>query len=139
MSAPDEQQAVYESCHSIRRWLEGKLSQAEAGRDTGTLAQIAFSGCWLSNAARRKLMKAMSCPDSQIPKDARNKLMQEIVQKVGEMLGWGVYGIDLIEGKEGECYVLEVNHAPEFSKSSGEKIGEVAGKIVQFAVSQAKN
>ncbi len=64
--------------------------------------------------------------------------MKEIVHKVGGMLGQGIYGVDLIEGKGGECFVLEVNHAPEFSKSAGSRIGEVAEKIVQFAVAKAK-
>lgn len=65
--------------------------------------------------------------------------MQEAVHKVGEMLGSGIYGIDFIEGASGAFYVLEVNHAPEFSKSAGANIGKVAEKIARFAVSRAKN
>ena len=65
--------------------------------------------------------------------------MQETAHKVGELLGSGIYGIDFIEDKQGNYFVLEVNHAPEFSKSSGTKIGEVAKKIAQFAIASAKN
>ena len=64
--------------------------------------------------------------------------MEEAVHEVGDMLGSGVYGIDLIEDGKGGFFVLEVNHAPEFSKSSGPKINQVAEKIVQFAVSKGK-
>ncbi len=64
--------------------------------------------------------------------------MEEAVHKVGGIMGSGIYGIDLIEGKDGGFYVLEVNHAPEFSKSAGAGIGKVAEKIVQFAVSCMK-
>jgi len=65
--------------------------------------------------------------------------MQEAAHKVGALLGSGIYGIDFIEGKEGGFYVLEVNHAPEFSKSAGADIGRVARKIAQFAIASAKN
>jgi [lysine-biosynthesis-protein LysW]--L-2-aminoadipate ligase len=64
--------------------------------------------------------------------------MAETVQRVGDQLGSGIYGIDLIEDKSGRFYVLEVNHAPEFSKASGPKINEVASKIISFAASKAK-
>ena len=65
--------------------------------------------------------------------------MAEAVHKVGDLLGSGIYGIDLIEDKQGGFFVLEVNHSPEFSKSSGAKIGGVAQKIAGFAISCAKN
>ncbi len=64
--------------------------------------------------------------------------MTEVVHKVGDCLGSGIYGIDLIEDASGGFYVLEVNHAPEFSKASGPKINEVASKIVSFAASRTK-
>ncbi|MFH1094799.1 MAG: RimK family alpha-L-glutamate ligase [Candidatus Micrarchaeota archaeon] len=64
--------------------------------------------------------------------------MKETVHKVCDALGAGIYGIDIVEGKSGGFYVLEVNHAPEFSKAVKNKIPNVAGKIVQFALSQAK-
>ncbi|MFA5929291.1 MAG: RimK family alpha-L-glutamate ligase [Candidatus Micrarchaeia archaeon] len=65
--------------------------------------------------------------------------MAETVHKVGKLLGSGIYGIDLIEDKQGGFFVLEVNHSPEFSKSSGAKIHDVAQKIAAFAISSAKN
>jgi len=65
--------------------------------------------------------------------------MKETVHKVGDLLGSGIYGIDLIEDKQGGFFVLEVNHSPEFSKSSGANIHNVAQKIAAFAISCAKN
>ena len=65
--------------------------------------------------------------------------MQELVSKTVHSLGAGTYGIDLIEYPDGHPAVLEVNHAPEFSKSSGAKMPQVADAIIKFAVSQAKN
>ncbi len=64
--------------------------------------------------------------------------MKEVVHKVSDALGPGIYGIDIVEEKSGGFSVLEVNHAPEFSKAVKNKIPLVAGKIVQFALSQAK-
>ncbi len=65
--------------------------------------------------------------------------MEEAVFKTGEVFGQGIYGIDLIEDGKGGFFVLEVNHAPEFSKSAGEKINEVAGKMASFAIKRARN
>ena len=65
--------------------------------------------------------------------------MAEAAHKVGDLLGSGIYGIDVIEDKQGGFFVLEVNHSPEFSKSSGAKISCVAQKIAGFAISCAKN
>jgi [lysine-biosynthesis-protein LysW]--L-2-aminoadipate ligase len=65
--------------------------------------------------------------------------MAQTAQKVGDLLGLGIYGIDFVQGKGGEFYVLEVNHAPEFSKSAGASKGKVAEKIAQFAYARAKN
>ncbi len=64
--------------------------------------------------------------------------MQELVQATIHALGAGIYGIDLIEYPDGHVGVLEVNHAPEFSKSSGPKLASVAEKIVKFAVKKAR-
>jgi [lysine-biosynthesis-protein LysW]---L-2-aminoadipate ligase len=64
--------------------------------------------------------------------------MAEAVHKAGDLLGRGIYGIDLIEDKQGGFSVLEVNHSPEFSKSSGSKINLVAQKIAAFALTSAK-
>ncbi len=65
--------------------------------------------------------------------------MEELVHKTTHALGAGVYGIDLIEYPDGHPAVLEVNHAPEFSKSAGQKMPQVADAIIKFAISQAKN
>ena len=65
--------------------------------------------------------------------------MNELVSKTVSALGKGIYGIDLIEYPDGHTAVLEVNHAPEFSKSAGANTSMVAQKIVQYALSQAKN
>ncbi len=65
--------------------------------------------------------------------------MAELVAKTVHSLGIGIYGIDLIEYPDGHPAVLEVNHAPEFSKSAGSKMPQVADAIMKFAVSQAKN
>ena len=64
--------------------------------------------------------------------------MAELVHKTAGCFGAGIYGIDLIEYPDGHAAVLEVNHAPEFSKSAGEKAGQVAEKIVKFALAKAK-
>ncbi len=97
--------------------------------------EIAFSVCRQAKegAFLTNLNAGGSASEFALPAE-----MKEAVHKVGGMLGDGIYGIDIIEDGKGGFCVLEVNHAPEFSKSSGKKIGEVAGKIVQFAVSQAK-
>ena len=65
--------------------------------------------------------------------------MAELVSKTASALGSGIYGIDLIEYPDGHAAVLEVNHAPEFSKSAGANTPHVAKEIVHFALSQAKN
>lgn len=70
----------------------------------------------------------------QLPAD-----MAEVVSKVSDVLGLGIYGIDIVEEKSGGFSVLEVNHAPEFSKAVKNKIPQVADKIVQFALAQAKS
>ncbi|VVB56738.1 Alpha-aminoadipate--LysW ligase LysX [uncultured archaeon] len=64
--------------------------------------------------------------------------MKELVSKTVSALGAGIYGIDLIEYPDGRLGVLEVNHAPEFSKSAGPNTPRVAEKIVQFALAQAR-
>lgn len=64
--------------------------------------------------------------------------MAELVHRTTGCLDPGIYGIDLIEYSDGRVGVLEVNHAPEFSKSAGPKTEEVAKAVVQFALKQAK-
>ncbi len=64
--------------------------------------------------------------------------MAELVHRTASCFGAGIYGVDLIEYPDGHAAVLEVNHAPEFSKSAGEKAGQVAEKIVKFALAKAK-
>lgn len=110
------------------------------GRDIRALLvgdEIALSVCRIapsSGAFLTNLNSGGKASDFALPAE-----MQEAAHKVGELLGSGIYGIDFIEGASGEFYVLEVNHAPEFSKSAGANIGKVAQKIAQFAVSIAKN
>ena len=65
--------------------------------------------------------------------------LSELVAKTTSALDAGIYGIDLIEYPDGHAAVLEVNHAPEFSKSAGASTPSVAKRIVQYAISQAKN
>ncbi len=108
------------------------------GRDIRTFLigdEIAFSVC--RKAKEGAFLTNLNAGGSA-SEFALGAEMEEAVHKVGDMLGDGIYGIDLIENGKGGFFVLEVNHAPEFSKSAGAKIGKVAKKIVQFAAGKAK-
>jgi len=67
-----------------------------------------------------------------------NGELEQIVLKATKMLDKGVYGVDLMEGKEGNLLVHEINHNIDFRYSLGVAGINIPQKIVEWTVEQAR-
>lgn len=61
------------------------------------------------------------------------KNIEKIVSQITDMMGVGIYGIDLLETLSGQLLLNEVNHNPEFAQSSQVHGINVAYAIARFA------
>jgi [lysine-biosynthesis-protein LysW]--L-2-aminoadipate ligase len=84
-------------------------------------------GDWRTNIARGG--RAEICP--------LNEGLSEIILKAAEAVGGGVLGVDAMETKDG-IVVHEVNSTVEFKGAMSASEMDIPGKIVEYAISQAK-
>jgi len=89
--------------------------------------RYAPSDDWRTNVARGG--RAEIC---QITKE-----LEEICSKVTKVVGKGVLGIDLMESPDG-LLVHEINHTPEFRGAESATGIDIAGKILNYALSWVK-
>ena len=87
------------------------------------------AGEWRTNGARGASF-APCPPDPDL---------ERLAAAAAAAVGGGVLGVDLLEGRDGELYVLEVNHTVEFrgfQEAVGDRV-DVADAIVGFAIAGA--
>lgn len=82
---------------------------------------------WITNTARGG--KASNCPVTEE--------INELCCRAAEAVGGGVLAMDLFETKEG-LTVNEINHTMEFKNSVAPTGVDIPGKIVDYAIGQAK-
>src|SRR3989344_9134260 len=83
---------------------------------------------WVTNAAKG----ATTTPCPVTPE------LSELCLKAASIAGDGIYGVDLMESEEG-LLVHEVNHTAEFKSCAAATGVDIAGRIVEYAVSRARN
>jgi [lysine-biosynthesis-protein LysW]--L-2-aminoadipate ligase len=106
------------------------------GRDIRTLVvgdEVVYavyrrSAHWITNTARGG--EALPCPLS--PEIAALSLA------AAQAVGGGIVAVDLLETRDGQLLVNEVNHTPEFHGAAQATDADIAGKIVDHALRIAK-
>ncbi len=83
---------------------------------------------WVTNAGRGAMTTV--CPVT--PE------LAELALKAASTVGEGIYGVDLMETGNG-LTVHEINHTAEFKSCAATTGVDVAGKIIEYVVSRAKN
>lgn len=87
----------------------------------------AAEGEWRTNVARGGEAEPMKITDEQ----------EELVLKAARAVGGGVLGVDAMESSEG-LVIHEVNSTVEFRGAYGATRADIAGKILDHALSQLK-
>jgi [lysine-biosynthesis-protein LysW]--L-2-aminoadipate ligase len=64
--------------------------------------------------------------------------LQELCLKAVSILDEGIYGVDIMESESG-LVVHEINHTTEFRNSSPVTGVDIAGKIIDYAISRSKS
>ncbi|VVC01078.1 Alpha-aminoadipate--LysW ligase LysX [uncultured archaeon] len=82
---------------------------------------------WVTNASKGAY--STPCPITQE--------LAEICLKASGIAGEGVYGVDLMESENG-LLVHEINHTAEFRSCAAATGIDIAGQIVEYAISRAK-
>ena len=83
---------------------------------------------WVTNAAKGATTTA--CPITSE--------LSELCLRAASIAGEGIYGVDLMESEDG-LLVHEVNHTAEFKSCAAATGVDIAGRIVEYAVSRARN
>lgn len=68
---------------------------------------------------------------TDVPDLDRAKLVS-LSDKVAEVLGLEVFGMDIIENEKGECYIIDVNDFPSFSNYSQEAAKHICNKTLSL-------
>jgi len=87
----------------------------------------AQEGEWITNTARGGL--ATNCPITSE--------LSELCARASEAVGGGFLGVDLMESERG-LLVHEVNHTLEFRNSIAPTGVDIPGKIIDYALAEAK-
>jgi [lysine-biosynthesis-protein LysW]--L-2-aminoadipate ligase len=82
---------------------------------------------WRTNVARGGVSKAFR-PDKQLT---------ELIHRAADAVGGGVLGVDAMESKEGYL-VHEVNNTVEFKGAQSATEGNIAKKIIRYALSRGR-
>lgn len=101
-----------------------------AGRET-ICAIYRSSNSWITNTGRGGT--ASKC---ELTQEIR-ELCAKAVNAVTEGKGEGVFGVDLMEGKDG-LVVHEINHTVEFRNSIKPTGADIPGKIIEYLMEVAK-
>ena len=64
--------------------------------------------------------------------------LRELCLKAASVVGEGIYGVDLMESKNG-LVVHEINHTTEFRNSSPVTGVDIADKMMEYVIGRAKN
>ncbi|AFK21966.1 putative ribosomal protein s6 modification protein [Pyrococcus sp. ST04] len=137
-----ENDNVAEGIFEHREWMGNPLYKVyylqkfveKPGRDIRAIviggefvtAIYRYSSHWITNAARGA--KAEPCEDEEV---------RELAIKAWEAFGEGALAIDIFESRKG-LLVNEVNPTMEFKSAYEATKADIAGKLVEYAVSIAK-
>ncbi|MBM3228859.1 lysine biosynthesis protein LysX [Candidatus Parvarchaeota archaeon] len=84
---------------------------------------------WLTNTGRGG--RAENCPVTG--------QMREIILRAVSIVDKGIYGVDLMESKEGGFVVHEINHTTEFRNSITPTGVNIPGKMIEWLKKEAKS
>jgi [lysine-biosynthesis-protein LysW]--L-2-aminoadipate ligase len=79
---------------------------------------------WRTNVARNT--RTLPCPLTDE--------LAELLRSAAAAIGPGVYGIDVLEDRDGALYVNEVNHTPEFRGAAGVLPVDIAERYIDFVL-----